>query len=90
MSTSLATVRKSVHGALTFPFEVKGQRGCIPRVGLGTVTLFGEDCVRAVRTAIRAGYRLIDTALLYDNQEVLIERKEKNFFTPCIPPFCLQ
>lgn len=42
--------------------------GSIPSVGLGTYTLRGDECVRAVRAAIDAGYRLIDTATIYKNE----------------------
>lgn len=47
------------------------QRGEIPSMGLGTATLHDQVCVDAVRTAIRAGIRHIDTALLYNNQEAV-------------------
>jgi diketogulonate reductase-like aldo/keto reductase len=52
-------------------FSVKGQQGAIPSLGLGTATLFGETCQKAVVEAIRQGYRHIDTALLYNNQEAV-------------------
>jgi diketogulonate reductase-like aldo/keto reductase len=48
---------------------VKGQGGKIPQVGLGTSTLKGDECVNAVKSAIKAGYRMIDTALLYNNHK---------------------
>lgn len=66
-----STRKKSENGLLTFPFDVKGQKGEIPRIGLGTATLSDGICTSAVRTAIQAGYRHIDTALLYDNQEAV-------------------
>ena len=53
------------------PFNVKGQQGSIPSLGLGTATLFKDACKTAVTAAIKAGYRHIDTALLYDNQEAV-------------------
>lgn len=46
--------------------EAKGFR--IPLVGLGTWMLRGRDCARLVEQAIRAGYRHIDTASMYDNE----------------------
>eukprot|EP00756_Hemistasia_phaeocysticola_P060274 Hpha_TRINITY_DN3890_c0_g1::TRINITY_DN3890_c0_g1_i1::g.44506::m.44506 len=60
----------------TFSFSVKGQKGEIPQLGLGTATLGGgvtpdDNCVSAVKAAIRAGYRHLDTALLYNNQEAI-------------------
>lgn len=46
--------------------EANGAR--IPLVGLGTWTLRGRDCSRLVEQAIRAGYRHIDTAQMYENE----------------------
>ena len=53
------------------PFKVRGQEGAIPAIGLGTATLFNAQCTEAVRAAIRMGYRYLDTALLYNNQEAV-------------------
>jgi len=65
-----STVHRSEHGKLTFPFTAQNtQIGSIPRIGFGTGTLLGDECVASVRSAIRAGYRMIDTSLLYNNQE---------------------
>ena len=41
----------------------------IPTLGLGTSPLVGDESVRQVRTALEAGYRLIDTAENYHNEE---------------------
>lgn len=41
----------------------------IPSIGLGTWTLKGEACAEAVAGAIANGYRHIDTAKMYDNEE---------------------
>jgi len=40
----------------------------IPAIGLGTMTLKNEVCVRAVDAALRMGYRLLDTATFYGNE----------------------
>jgi 2,5-diketo-D-gluconate reductase B len=40
----------------------------IPAIGLGTMTLQGAVCVDAVKTALRLGYRHIDTAERYNNE----------------------
>lgn len=40
----------------------------IPEIGFGTSPLKGEDAIRAVGSAIEAGYRLIDTAVNYENE----------------------
>ncbi|HEY0238660.1 MAG TPA: aldo/keto reductase [Friedmanniella sp.] len=41
----------------------------IPMLGLGTSPVLGDEVVRQVATAIAAGYRLIDTAEAYQNEE---------------------
>lgn len=43
----------------------------IPTLGLGTSPLVGDESVRQVRTALEAGYRLIDTAENYHNEEAV-------------------
>ena len=47
--------------------EAHGAR--IPAVGFGTWRLSGEACARAVAEALRAGYRHIDTAAAYGNED---------------------
>ena len=46
--------------------NVDGTR--VPRLGFGTWQLTGEACADAVRDAVAAGYRHIDTAQMYDNE----------------------
>ena len=41
----------------------------MPILGFGTFLNNGDDCERSVCAAIRAGYRLIDTAQAYGNEE---------------------
>ena len=41
----------------------------IPALGLGTFRLTGQVVVDSVRTALALGYRHIDTAQIYDNEE---------------------
>ena len=41
----------------------------MPIFGLGTWALKGENCIQAISWAIEMGYRLIDTAALYGNEE---------------------
>jgi 2,5-diketo-D-gluconate reductase A len=45
----------------------------IPVLGIGTSPLRGEDSVRQVEAAIEAGYRMIDTAENYRNEEAIGE-----------------
>ena len=40
----------------------------MPVVGLGTYSLHGETCVQAVISALKSGYRMIDTASFYGNE----------------------
>ena len=41
----------------------------MPLNGLGTYSLHGETCVNSVKSALRSGVRLIDTASAYGNEE---------------------
>jgi len=43
----------------------------MPVLGLGTSPLLGDECAAAVRTAIESGYRLVDTAENYHNEEAV-------------------
>lgn len=47
--------------------EIKGIK--VPALGFGTWTLAGEECAEAVVDAIEIGYRHIDTAQAYGNEE---------------------
>ena len=51
--------------------EAKGAK--IPAIGLGTMTLMDAVCVEAVETALRLGYRHIDTAERYRNETAVGE-----------------
>lgn len=41
---------------------------CIPRIGMGTFPLSNREAERLVATAVGFGYRLIDTAYVYENE----------------------
>ncbi|PWN07145.1 aldo/keto reductase [Rhodohalobacter mucosus] len=41
----------------------------IPEIGLGTYKLYGKECKRVVTEAINLGYRHIDTAQMYKNEQ---------------------
>jgi diketogulonate reductase-like aldo/keto reductase len=45
----------------------------IPALGLGTATLMGESGARCIAAALGSGYRLIDTAARYGNEEAVGE-----------------
>jgi diketogulonate reductase-like aldo/keto reductase len=58
--------------AIEFPsVEANGAR--IPLIGLGTWDLRGKSCARMVEDALRLGYRHIDTAAMYRNEEAVGE-----------------
>lgn len=50
----------------------------MPRLGFGTNTLNGDIAVRSVADAISVGYRLIDTAHVYGNEEAVGEGIKKS------------
>lgn len=43
----------------------------MPKLGLGTWRLAGEECVAAVEGALQRGYRHIDTAQMYGNEDAV-------------------
>lgn len=43
----------------------------LPQVGLGTMTLAGPEGQSAIRTALDVGYRHIDTAAYYENEDLV-------------------
>jgi len=51
--------------------QVDANGANIPAIGLGTWTLMGEAATRLVTDAIRSGYRHVDTAAMYDNEEAV-------------------
>jgi len=51
--------------------NVKTRTASFPAIGLGTWALKGEQCAAAVAAALKCGYRHIDTAAMYDNEEAV-------------------
>ncbi|GAC1479693.1 MAG: aldo/keto reductase [Acetobacteraceae bacterium] len=43
----------------------------MPKLGLGTFRMKGAECAEAVRSALELGYRHLDTAEMYDNEEAV-------------------
>ena len=43
----------------------------MPQLGFGTFKMNGEECAKSVAEAIRRGYRMIDTAEAYKNEEAV-------------------
>ena len=50
------------------PTRTLGDGTTLPATGFGTYPLTGEDGIRAMVTALEAGYRLLDTAVNYGNE----------------------
>ncbi|MFH1650470.1 MAG: aldo/keto reductase [Candidatus Woesearchaeota archaeon] len=63
----------------------------IPQIGLGTWNLKGQECIKAVQTALKLGYNHIDTAVAYGNhveigQAIKGHDRKKLFITSKIWP----
>lgn len=56
--------------------SIKGEN--VPSLGLGTWRLSGGECARVVADALSAGYRHIDTAEMYGNEEHVGEGMKKS------------
>lgn len=54
---------------MTTPTYELNDGSTLPAVGFGTYPLSGDEGVTAVRSALEAGYRLIDTAVNYGNEQ---------------------
>jgi 2,5-diketo-D-gluconate reductase A len=50
------------------PTRTLGDGTTLPATGFGTYPLTGEDGIRAIVSALEAGYRLLDTAVNYGNE----------------------
>ncbi|WP_062379326.1 aldo/keto reductase [Demequina pelophila] len=53
------------------PTHVLNDDHSLPSVGFGTYPLVGEQGTAAVRSALEAGYRLVDSAVNYENEGVV-------------------
>jgi diketogulonate reductase-like aldo/keto reductase len=69
----------------------------IPALGFGTYELTGSDCTRMVRTALDLGYRHLDTASIYANEDCVGEAiadsglpRETIFLTTKVWPDCFR
>ncbi|KAK1691183.1 NADP-dependent oxidoreductase domain-containing protein [Colletotrichum godetiae] len=51
------------------PVQLPGSLAMMPRLGLGVYQLRGEECFVACLAGLEAGYRHVDTAQLYGNEE---------------------
>ena len=55
------------------PTRTLGDGVSVPVLGFGTYPLRGDDGIRAMASAIEAGYRLLDTAVNYRNEREVAE-----------------
>lgn len=55
----------------SIPMARLGNGVMMPLLGFGTYSLRGDVCTESVADAIAAGYRLIDTAKVYQNEEAV-------------------
>lgn len=53
---------------MALPTHTLNDGTTLPAIGFGTYPLRGDDGIAAVRSAIEVGYRLIDTAVNYENE----------------------
>ena len=61
----------SAHEKVSIPSVRLNNSVKMPRLGFGTYSLHGDLCTESVADAIAAGYRLIDTAKVYENEEAV-------------------
>jgi 2,5-diketo-D-gluconate reductase A len=53
---------------MSTPSYTLNDSNTLPEVGFGTYPLRGEEGIEAIRSAIEVGYRLLDTAVNYENE----------------------
>jgi len=71
--TSLLTQDERIQTWMSFH---RGRSGfSLPAIGLGTYSLDGIDGTNAVIEAVRAGYRLLDSAFNYENEGAVARRR---------------
>jgi 2,5-diketo-D-gluconate reductase A len=77
---------------MTIPSTPLNDGRAIPKIGLGTYGLRGEAGIAALITGIESGYRLLDTALNYENEHEVGEAvrrsgvaREELFVTTKLP-----
>lgn len=63
---------------MTIPTRQLNDSTTIPALGFGTYKLWGGDGIDAIQSAIEVGYRLLDTALNYDNESDVAEAMRRS------------
>lgn len=86
----LPKIKESAETIRAFDFDTKtitlNSGYEMPINGLGTYSLHGEECIKAVKSAIEQGVRLIDTAHMYGIITEAVRRKPP-VDMPCFPRF---
>jgi 2,5-diketo-D-gluconate reductase A len=77
-SSKLFGAFDSAHLVQSVPTVILNNGIPMPMLGFGTNTLQGPVCVQSVSDAISVGYRLIDTATVYRNEEYVGEGIKKS------------
>jgi 2,5-diketo-D-gluconate reductase A len=57
--------------SVTVPTIALAHGASVPRIGLGTAGLNGDESARTIAAALDMGYRLLDTAFAYGNEDVV-------------------
>ncbi|XP_066264677.1 aldo-keto reductase family 1 member B1-like [Branchiostoma lanceolatum] len=68
-TTSTSDIQRGTTGKMTCPAVKLSTGASMPQVGLGTWQSKENECYEAVKAALEAGYRHIDTAELYQNEK---------------------
>lgn len=63
---------------MTIPTRELNDTNTIPALGFGTYKLWGDEGIDAIQSAIDVGYRLLDTALNYDNEKEVAEAMRRS------------
>jgi diketogulonate reductase-like aldo/keto reductase len=66
----------------TIPDHALNDLSTLPAIGLGTYSLNGSEGAASIAAAIRSGYRLIDTALGYGNEDAVGEGIRRSGLDP--------
>lgn len=91
------SLKDNIINDISFDFETKtvtlNDGNTMPIYGLGTYSLTEEKCKIAIKSALDLGYRLIDTAYMYENEKEIGEAikesgvpREELFITTKIYP----
>lgn len=82
MSQTCYPFIKEMKGEITMNDDYELADGfSIPKIGFGTFNMHGSQCTRVIEQALSNGYRLIDTAVMYEN-EGSVGRGIKNSSVP--------